>query len=281
MAIMQKQKNVRRISGRIALLFVIMAVLSALFTGCGENALEGISDDDSYEANLEEARIALDHEQYQYAANLLEGMPRTAAVLEYLSNAYSGLAGLDTFNLLTTIDRLNDEGNDNGIDLIGQVLGDSNGNLTAAEVDEKLENFNRAIEAMEDIGNLNDDQTVQRGLLGMARATLTIADVIIADDPNQDQITLKEENLESEYDNGGADFSDVAGIDDALATLSEDIQSIDEAINAIDRTQDGTNDLRKDFSDFQGKLDGNCDNEVSLEELENYVENPSADATPC
>ena len=78
-------------------MLVILAVM-----GCGDDnsILEGLADDGSREARIEESRIALDQGDYSRALEILlilrDKYPDDQMILQYLSNAYAGLAGLDT-----------------------------------------------------------------------------------------------------------------------------------------------------------------------------------------
>ena len=63
-----------RIFHRVGILVFIG--LACLLIGCDGNLLEGISDDDSYEAKLEEGLMALDDEDYDKAVNRLRRIDR-------------------------------------------------------------------------------------------------------------------------------------------------------------------------------------------------------------
>ena len=93
---------------------LICVGLACLLMACDGNLLEDISDDDSYEAKLEDGLMALDDEDYDKAVELFLDMrssyPNKEEVCVYLSNAYAGLTGIDTFNLLETISDLEEIG---------------------------------------------------------------------------------------------------------------------------------------------------------------------------
>lgn len=259
-------------------LILLLAVIVTL-TGCGSNAFEWMADKDSYEAKIEEARIALDKEDYKKARSILEGMDKSnPQVAQYLSNAYAGLAGLDTFNLLETIDALTESDQTGSIDMVGKVLGDKDGKLTAGEIDTKISYLNSAIDAMGNIQNLTDEQKVQLGLLSLNRAALTIADIISDDQINQGKsgdITLTEESLDNLYPTGTVDFSQEA-TPDRLNTLSTDITNVANSIDAILRMTGATteeNDLANNFDDFRKAIDTNGDGYINTNELENYINN--------
>ncbi len=245
--------------------------------GCDDSVLEGLADDGSFQAKLEEARIALDKGEYSRAVELLEALddanPGNATIQQYLSNAYAGLAGLDTFNLLTTIETLDETGNSGSIDMMGLILGGSNGVLTAAQLRAKLVNIENAIHAMEGISHPNDDHKVQLGLLAVAHIALTLGDIVL-EDQGGSSVTLTEQGLNSQYNsNQPADFSDVSAGTQDLSELSADLEYVAESVTVLDNISDQGNDLSQDFSQFQSDIDNNGDGNLSETDLENYINN--------
>lgn len=90
--------------------------------GCDTNVTEPVADDSSYEADLEEARMALDNGRYDKAINRLinhydfiEPDPEAARIL---SSAYMGKAGVD----LTYIIELSGTEDQDGYDVIANAL---------------------------------------------------------------------------------------------------------------------------------------------------------------
>lgn len=255
-------------------------MVSAL-TCCGGNAFEWLADDNSYEARIEEALIAMDDGDYARARAILTALqaeyPNDGTVAQYLSNALAGLAGLDTLNLLETIDQLDASGDLGDIDMVGLVLGDADGNLTADEIDSKLSDLGAAIDALTDLGeeNLTDDQKVQLGLLSLNHAALIIAD-ILADETGVPEITLTEEGIEQLFDDYTPELSDLSDADDItnkLAELSEDINNISGSIDAISSIVggDSDNDLSDSFDEFHNDVAGD-DDVVTEDELENFLQ---------
>jgi len=252
-------------------------MVSAL-TCCGGNAFEWLADENSKEARIEEALIAMDDGEYARARAILTALqaeyPNDATVAQYLSNALAGLAGLDTLNLLETLDDLDASGD---IDMVGLVLGDADGNLTTDEIDSKLSDLGDAIDALTDLGeeNLTDDQKVQLGLLSLNHAALTIAD-ILADETGESEITLTEEGIEQLFDDYTTELSDLSDADDItnkLAELSEDINNISGSIDAISTIigGDSDNDLSDSFDQFHDDVAGD-DDVVTEDELENFLQ---------
>ena len=147
------------IFGVSVLLFLCFAIFAT--QGCEGNSLEWLADDSSYEARIEEARIALDDTDYERARSLLldlkEDYPDDPLVLQYLSNAYAGLVGLDTFKLLETIDQLIEAGDTGNIDMVGLVLGDVTGTIESAGLENMITDLENAINVMEEFYNPKDD----------------------------------------------------------------------------------------------------------------------------
>lgn len=249
-------------------------VLSAAFFGCGGNAFDGISDDDSFEARLEAARMCIDDEQYQEAIEILndlkEEQPDNEEVTEYLSNAHAGLAGLDTFELLEVIDDLDEAGNSGSIDMIGLVLGDSDGLLTAEEVPGKLGNLTEAIDQLNAIDDPTDDQIVQLGLLSVSRIGLTLSKIILSDTGNA-SLTLTEEGIQLVYDTK-PEFEDGDVSDEDLDNLTDDIHNVGEAVTIMTENYSDDNDLNEDFLEFKSDFDQNDDDTIDIQELENYID---------
>ena len=263
-----------RLCGLLCLCFTIFAL-----AGCEGNMSEDLADDSSYEARLEEAMIALDDRDYARARSILTALnadyPNDPIILQYLSNALAGLAGIDTLNLLEIIEAINEDADAGSIDMIGRILGDTNGVLTADEIEEDLNNINAAIAALEAISEANrtDDQTVQLGLFSLSRAVLTIAD-IIAEDTGEQSITLTEEGISALYPTE-PEFSDVLTINDSrLTTLSEDIQNINNSIDSITNIsgEDSDNDLSENFGDFSDDIDTDGEEGISIADLENFID---------
>jgi hypothetical protein len=267
--------------GLYGLLFAGLAILA--ITGCEENSLEWLADDSSYEARLEEARINLDNGEYASARSLLlelkADFPSYQMVLQYLSNACAGIAGLDTFRFLEVIDQLLELDRGGKIDMVGLVLGGNEGILTGDAIDEKIGLLGQcAILELENITDPTNDQVVQLGLASLFHAALTIADIVI-EDLSTDYIALTEDGLVSLYDLQNPPDFDGMDIAARLEGLSDDVIRIDASIDVIlvmwDLDTAEKSDLSESFDTFLGKIDPNTDGEVVQQELENYLANLS------
>lgn len=287
---------------------VFCIFLALIVSGCSGNVLEFMADDDSKEAKLEDAMMALNDENFDKAASILEGMNgNDPEVKRYLSNAYSGQAGLDTFSLIETIEKINDSDTEGSVDLVGKILDDDkNGTFTETEINEKASKFDQAIETMlgipSDTGSksakmvqalsfslsdlntklddpdLEEDILVQLGLLGLSHAVLSIAQIVLNDleDSGITEITLTEAWIKSQYENYD-DFSieltdeQQALIDDITLDLNLLSASISALIDVVG-VEDG-NDLEEAFENFLHEIDANGNLELTSTELEHYLKN--------
>jgi len=273
-----RKSGVEDVVMRKILMILSLMLLIALFTvGCDDSILEGLADDDSFQAKLEEARIALDKGEYARAVELLKALdssnPGNATVQQYLSNAYAGLAGLDTFNLLTTIEALDKSNNSGSIDMMGLILGDSDGVLTEAQLRAKLQSIENAMNALEGISNPNNDHKVQLGLLAVAHISLTLGNIVL-EDQGGTTVTLTEEGLNNQYNSSQpAEFSDVSTETQNTVALTEDLGYVADAVTALESISGTGNDLSQDFLQFQNDIDNNGDGSVSETDLESYINN--------
>lgn len=88
----------------VFLTFTIILLMTIM--GCESNMLEPLADDSSKEANLEEAKMALDDGKYDSAISALSSYKGSSdpEVAGILSSAYMGKAGLDLTYMLENID---------------------------------------------------------------------------------------------------------------------------------------------------------------------------------
>lgn len=98
-------------------LFIMLVVTSLFFTGCGGNMFEGMVDNDSSAAKIEEAKIALDKGNYDEAISQLQdlcGNDLTNLTCDNetksnLASAYMGASGLDVLKLIDAADQLSQQ----------------------------------------------------------------------------------------------------------------------------------------------------------------------------
>ncbi len=171
-------------------------------------------------------------------------------------------------------DHFDDQNNEGGIDMIGLVLGNADGVLTATEIANKLANFANAINALASISSPTDDERVQLGIMSLNHAALTIADIIIEDTGNT-EITLTDEGLDTLYPTGTAPEFSTEATSERLTSISQDIANMGEAVDAIIRVTgaDVNNDISESLEGFQNDVDPDGDESVTQSELESYIAN--------
>jgi hypothetical protein len=251
--------------------------LAGILISCDGNLFESISDDDSYEARLEEGLMALDDEDYDKAVELFLDLRSDYSSKEevcvYLSNAYAGLTGIDTFNLLETIDELNDTEDEGSIDMIGLLLGDATGVIQLLEVTDKMDLLSLAKSAIDNcIDNPDTDERVQSGLLGLGDAALIIANLVLTD-LGLDSVELTEEGLDALYDTTPEiDQTDIS--DAMLQQLNDSLDDIADAVDALEELlgADEENDLSESFEEFLADVDPGGDG-IDRNDLEQYIQN--------
>lgn len=257
-----------------ALIFGIMVSLFLCFAGV---TLTGCDNGDSYEAQLEDARIALDEGDYALAKSILASLPQTEEVLQYRSNAIAGGdLNLDTLNIISTLEDLDNSDDQGSIDMVGLIIGGGDDQLTADEISEKLASASEAIElfktigemksgsskSIEDMAWLSDDQKMQVGLLGITRTVLTLADQIsraLGGDP----VTMTETWIQANRNS----FLPVSPTQAEIDRIEEDILLVGYAIDVFS----DTNDMKDDYLSFKSELDANDDGVMTADEINAYL----------
>ncbi|PID77800.1 MAG: hypothetical protein CSB21_03640 [Deltaproteobacteria bacterium] len=287
-------------------IFIFMLIsVSFLFFGC--NALENVSDDSSFDAKKERGLTALNEGNYEKAAeifkNLKNNNPGDNSIKSYYASALSGSAGLDVYNLLETLDKIdkNSSDGDSTIELVGGTLSGNSGQsapeFTEEEINKKIEWLEQAMAALieitgneyssfinqkkllaveeedlneklnklkEGIKKLSDDERIQLGLIAINHSILVISKIIMGN-TGQDKIKF---NKESFY----IILQEIVP-EKILDKLSIDIQLIGYAIDAIEDFLDSDNDIREEFDKFLNRIDENSDGYISESELQNYLQN--------
>lgn len=285
------------------MMFFSITVIFTLTTSC-EN-------ESSTDAKIFDAREALNDSDWEKARKILLTLDPNDEVLQYLSNAYAGEVGINTFDLITTINELDEEGKSGSIDMIGKLIGDEDDFLSYKSLTNKLTIINNAIESINKITELpgvkpdvkrdvkrdvklnfklnvklDDDQTVQLGLASITRIVIIIAKLIyeqtgsteiqmteewITDDKN------KEDFYPISYDSwNSSEILDSEGEPIHYSTmLMEDIENVGNAVSVM---SDG-NDIQDDFNAFKLEIDNGFgddstagDDEITLKELNHYID---------
>lgn len=262
---------------------VLVGLMICLIMGLTGLTLTGCDDGDSYDARLEEALMALDDGNYALARSILDSLPQTEEVMQYKSNAVAGGIGIDTFNIISTLEELDEQGDEGSIDMVGRVIAGDDGELSEDEIREKLADADEAIDlflqiaalrkdeatkSIDDIPYLTDDQKMQLGLLGITRTVLTLADMICRK-LGGTAVTMTEAWIQNQrhaflpFDTlGSTEITDAE-----LVRIEEDLRFIEAAIDAFA----DTNDMKNDFEEFLSELDANADGDITRDELNAYL----------
>ncbi|MFA6009551.1 MAG: hypothetical protein WC799_06185 [Desulfobacteraceae bacterium] len=257
----------------------VVVLIIGLFMFLAAVSMTGCDNGDSYEAKLEDARIALDDGNYALAESILATLPQTAMVLEYMSNAIAGGdLNLDTLNIISTLEDLDDEGNVGSIDMIGRIIGDENNQLTCEQITDKIQSATEAIELFKAIADLNgggvqdlsDNQKTQLGLLSITRVVLTLAHRICI--KTGGPVTMTEAWIQANRD---ANFSPLITAEESTSEeVTADLARINEDLVFIGYTIDvfaDSNDMKDDFLEFKNEIDADLNGNVTYVELNAYI----------
>jgi len=201
------------------LVFCFILVFIFSLSGCDENIFDGLDDDDSEESQLEEARTALNDEDYNKALELLGDLnPCDPDVAKYTSSAYMGRANFNTLDLLENVAELSDEDETGNIDMISSVIdSDGDGQITSAEIMAGIEEVLQSIDAMTHLINncegtlITCDETTLLGVAGALHVTYVVLEAI-QEDLGQDPIPASEEGIDNAYEDRdfvGSNVTDV------------------------------------------------------------------------
>ena len=257
-----------------AFCFILFFVFS--LSGCDENIFDGLDDDDSEESQLEEARTALNDEDYNKALEILSDLdPCDPDVAKYTSSAYMGRANFNTLDLLENVAELSDEDEAGNIDMISSVFdSDGDGQITRAEIIDGIEEVLESIDAMTHLINncgeipITCDETTLLGVAGALHVTYIILEAI-QEDLGQDPIPVSEEGIDIAYE--GREFVGNNVTDAQLQALNNGIGYMKDAIECI-RVDEDENDLAENFDDYLREIDSDGNGQITIVELENYID---------
>ena len=258
--------------------FGLLLIFLLVLTGCGDNLLESISDDDSKEARLEDARMALNKGNYDRALSVLGKLnPYNLEVAKYICSAYMGKAGFNTLDLTEKAAELEDEGKEGSFDLVASLLDDDDdGTISIDDIVTHIRFAGYALDALEDLedakGELNNELKALLGIAAAVHATYTLLEMI-QEDLGIDDIPATEAGIETAYKGRAFDTSSIS--DDELEALNLDMDYMVEAVDAMigitgAQTQE-ENDLAENFDEFVNDIDGDRDDQISRNEIGSYI----------
>lgn len=256
---------------RLKNLYIPIIVASFLFTGCGGNLFEGMADDDTEEAKMEAAKIALDKGDYTEAVSLLEELCGTDtsnltcddSAKTDLASAYVATAtGLDVLELIaqaeeaaadpassfTTVSTLLP------IDDINNCVSDP----ASCTMQEDLE---KAIEILDSLlpDTVPTDPTPEQKNQYLQLAIASAVNVVVT-------IGIVSDGLNPDT---GLPVTPPSSIDPAdVISVSEDISNI---VLGLEGANIISTSLSEDISTIETSVDTNGDDTVSEAELISYI----------
>ncbi|WP_300669756.1 hypothetical protein [Desulfoluna sp.] len=249
---MDTMRNDRPITFFRGVLAMICCVCLVVFT-------MACDDDDSFDSELEEAKIAIDGNQFDKAISILTGMPQVAEVLETLGSAYVGKAGLNTFDILSALET----GGPETVDIIGKMLGEGEqGLLSCLEIIDRLSYMDQGKTALtQSVGGraLSDDGTIKLGIYGLTDFVLVLGEVLCqnyGDAVSPVRIVgLTEAWVKTLKARPGVDFSTINVTQAELDQMGQDVWYVQQSVSILGVG----NDLAEEFQAIQKLIDPNGD----------------------
>jgi len=279
----------------------LLVVIFLFFQGCGDtNVFEGMSDDSSEAARIEQAKQNLNSGNFDAVINSFKNKTGlTDRESRYLASAYMGKAGFDTLKLLEEIAKEDDTGEDvDTFDVITRIFDeDGDGCITSEQMDTKINLINQALEVLGAPGlardnrgsralatsSPSDDMKLQRGICAAIHAVFTICqtvacqyklntipltvDALKSAIPGQ-TIALTDNDCLSPVANLGRDLG---WVQDAVAALGG---TLDQDLGGTSYQKNNENDIQREFNSFLediGYAGGTSPNEVTSAELSAYL----------
>lgn len=221
------------------------AVLALSVAACGV-------DDQTLEAQLEKAQMAIDRRDYASAEAILEALcpdPATCRddIASLLAEAQMGSGGVDALDLLGAIDGLSaTPGGTDVFDVVDAMFG------TDPLASTRVDDLQAAIDTLSAIPSPTADEQLQ---FLVAAAAHMVASVLLATDPDND----------GSFDTGGVDAT-------LTATVNTDLTLVVDNAAAVDAFLGGGTDLTGDLSGLRDDIEGaGADGTVSQAELTAFV----------
>jgi hypothetical protein len=251
-------------SARVSSVFWLGLVAGAL-AACGDqNLFESLADDDTASAKIESAKIANDNGDFTQAIAILQGLCGTsttapacdAETASLLASAYAGRAGLNVFDLIeNSVDTVT--GTTTSSLSIFSVL------LPSPTVDDKSD-LHDAVEILASLSTPTANQNLQMAIYAMADAVVTVG----VDLTNGFNSTTGRPNSVPLNPQAIDDVNTTSG------TLGQVSNDLDLAIQGLDGSGLGNEDIRSDIEDLRRRLDPDLNNDVLSTEMHGFLANP-------
>ncbi len=243
-------------------LFLSALLLGLVFMGCGDsNIFEGLADDNTNEAKLEEAQIALDKGDYTKAADILQDLCGLSAenptsdptcdneTISLLASAYMGKAGLDLINIIKTAEDTSNQGQTGTQDTFSEFS-----SILQTLNEEDMRN---AVVLLDELGSARtEEQNLQMAVAAAADTVLIIMDI---------------PGLELDPETGipttMPDDTDIAAAANEI-TSNNNISLI---LDGVAGSGLADEDLTNDINTIQTEIAGLGDTTVESSELQSYL----------
>jgi len=261
---------------RIKNFFIMLVFTAILFTGCGENLFEGLSDSNSAMAKKEDAKIALDKGNYTEAVSLLEDLCGTDTsnltcneeTQADLASAYVARStGLDVLQLIAKAEEAAANPTDSFI-TVSTLLPIADINACAADpaascpVKEDMENAIGILEGLLATTGPSDPNLTQvEKNLYLQLAVASAVNIAV-------NIGISSGGLD---DTAGTPVGTPSSESDLPAGVLEDIER--DVNNVADGIQGSgiSADLTDDIATMESGLDADGNGDVTFSELQTYI----------
>lgn len=271
--------------------YFLMIAMFPFIAGCDTNALESLANDSSYEADLEEARMALNDGNYDKVLKILEPRynpsipdPKAARIL---ASAYMGKAGIDLTYLIensgsslegdsfdTIASALSLEITDQRLRALDAAAGEADEGSVRYIAFDSVKDFLINLEIAREYLNAligyyadkgltgEEDDIVQLGMASAVHFILQIGEAAASvtgyNVPLNKHAYREAFPMDGDYAALLDDLADYLDTDrpDILATLKNDIYHVAGAVEVLNRIMGSDEDIAKEFNDFLEDLLG-------------------------
>jgi hypothetical protein len=252
-----------RSSSRTSSVFWV-GLFAAMLGACGDqNLFDGMADDNTTTAEVESAKIAIDNGDFDAAIAILQGLCGTnssaptcdgeTAIL--LASAFAGRAGVNVFDLVENSVAAVSGSTLSSLSTFSTLLP-----LPSASDKSDLHN---AVTILVSLSSPTANQNLQMAIYAMADAVVTVG-VDLTDGFNS---TTGFPNTVP------PDAATVQVVDAAYGTLLQVANDLDLAIQGLDASGLGNEDLKNDIEALEDAIDTNQDGTVSAAEMQLFLQN--------
>ncbi|MFZ5874996.1 MAG: hypothetical protein ACOYXU_01185 [Nitrospirota bacterium] len=238
-----------------------VGLLAAMLGACGDqNLFESMADDNSTTAEIESAKIAIDSGNFDDAIATLEGLCGTSPTAptcdgetaSLFASAYAGRAGVNVFDLI-----------ENSVNLTsGATLGSlaTFSTLLPSPSTRDKSDLDDAVELLGSLAAPTANQNLQLSIYAMANAVVTVGVDLTGGF-----------NGITGLPNVVPDVTTIQNAQVTNQTLDEVASALDLAIQGLDASGLGTEDLKSDIEALETAIDADGNGVVSAAEMNSFL----------